>query len=301
MRMIVRQWIAPVMAFAIGIGAAAAQPLPARPITMVVPFPAGGPTDVLARILAEHMRGSLGQTVIVENVAGVGGATGSGRVARAAPDGTQLIFSHMATHVILPATTQLNYDVTRDFEPVALVADTPQGIIGKASLPARNLAELTAWLKQNPGKATMGSIGVAGPSDVSAIFFQQKTGTSFQLVPYRGGAPLLQDLVGGQIDLGLFLVPAFLEQMRAGQIRGYAVLAKRRMAAAPDLPTIEEAGGPELTSTVWHALWAPKGTPKETVAALNAAAAALVLDSKGRFVSQSDPGVFGPAASKNFT
>ena len=191
--------------------------------------------------------------------------------AHSAPDGYTLLSGTAAIAISQTIFKNISYDLTRDFEPVALVADTPQGIIGKASLPARNLAELTAWLKQNPGKATMGSIGVAGPSDVSAIFFQQKTGTSFQLVPYRGGAPLLQDLVGGQIDLGLFLVPAFLEQMRAGQIRGYAVLAKRRMAAAPDLPTIEEAGGPELTSTVWHALWAPKGTPKETVAALNAA------------------------------
>ena len=191
-----------------GLNAAHAQAYPSRPITVVVPYPAGGPTDTLARILAEPLRVALGQPIVIENISGAGGATGSARVARSAPDGYALIFSHLATHVILPATQSLSYDVVKDFEPIALIADTPQGIAGRASLPAKDLKELVAWLKESPGARTMGSVGVAGPSDLSAIVFQQRTGTSFQLVPYRGGAPLLQDLVGGQIDMGLFQVSA---------------------------------------------------------------------------------------------
>jgi len=243
---------------AAGMNAVQAQTYPSRPITVVVPYPAGGPTDTLARIVAEPMRAALGQPIVIENVSGAGGVTGSARVARAAPDGYALIFSHLATHVILPATQSLSYDVVKDFEPIALIADTPQGIAGRASLPARDLKELVAWLKESPGTRTMGSVGVAGPSDLSAIVFQQRTGTSFQLVPYRGGAPLLQDLVGGQIDMGLFQVSAYVEQLRAGQIKAYTVLSKHRMAAAPDIPTVDETGIPGFYATIWHAIWAPR-------------------------------------------
>jgi tripartite-type tricarboxylate transporter receptor subunit TctC len=272
-----------VAAVALGIGAGCmnavqAQTYPSRPITVVVPYPAGGPTDTLARIVAEPMRAALGQPIVIENISGAGGATGSARVARSAPDGYALIFSHLATHVILPATQSLSYDVVKDFEPIALIADTPQGIAGRASLPARDLKELVAWLKESPGTRTMGSVGVAGPSDLSAIVFQQRTGTSFQLVPYRGGAPLLQDLVGGQIDMGLFQVSAYVEQLRAGQIKAYTVLSKHRMAAAPDIPTVDEAGIPGFYATIWHAIWAPKGTPKDVVAKLNAAVMQALAD-----------------------
>ena len=265
-------------ALAFGIGAAAAQGFPSRPITMVVPYPAGGPTDTIARILAEPMRAALGQPIVIENVPGAGGMTGSGRIARATPDGHQLILGHFATHVIMPATQTLNFDVVRDFTPIALIADTPQGIGGKASLPAKDMKELIAWLKERPGKATMGSIGVGGPSDLSAYLFQQKTGTSVQLVPYRGAAPMLTDLIGGQIDLGLFQVAAFVEQLRAGQIRGYAVLGSKRMAAAPDIPTTDEAGLPGFHATIWHGLWAPKDTPADVVAKLNAAVTQALTD-----------------------
>jgi tripartite-type tricarboxylate transporter receptor subunit TctC len=265
-------------ALAFGTGAAAAQGFPSRQITLVVPYPAGGPTDTLARVMAEPMRGILGQPVIVENVPGAGGMTGSARVARAAPDGHQLIFGHFATHVILPATQTLNYDVVRDFTPIALVADTPQGIGGRASLATKDLKELVAWLKERPGKATMGSIGVGGPSDLSALLFQQKTGTSVQLVPYRGAAPMLTDLIGGQIDLGLFQVAAFVEQLRAGQIKGFVVLGSKRMAAAPNIPTTDEAGLPGFHATIWHGIWAPKDTPKDVVAKLNAAIRTALAD-----------------------
>jgi len=257
---------------------AGAQSYPARPITIIVPYPAGGPSDVLTRILAERMKTSLGQTVIIENVTGAGGSIGVGRVARSAPDGYTLAIGHNQTHVINGASTSLPYDVVKDFEPIALIADTPQGIAGRASLPARDLKELVAWLKESPGTRTMGSVGVAGPSDLSAIVFQQRTGTSFQLVPYRGGAPLLQDLVGGQIDMGLFQVSAYVEQLRAGQIKAYTVLSKHRMAAAPDIPTVDEAGIPGFYATIWHAIWAPKGTPKDIVAKLNAAVMQALAD-----------------------
>ena len=265
-------------AFMLGLSVATAQVFPSRTITVVVPFPAGGPTDLLARIMSEQLRVSLGQPVIVENVSGVGGATGSARVAHAAPDGYTLIFGHLATHVILPATQTLPYDVTKDFEPVALVADTPQGIAAKSSFPAKDFKELIAWLKANPGKGTMGSVGVAGPSDISAMFLQKQTGTTFQLVPYRGGAPLLQDLVGGQIDLGLFQVSAFLEQLKSGHLKAYTVLSKRRMPAAPGIPTIDEAGIPGFYATIWHALWAPKGTPKDVIGKLNGAVMQALAD-----------------------
>jgi tripartite-type tricarboxylate transporter receptor subunit TctC len=267
-----------IAALALGTGAASSQSFPSRPVTMVVAFPPGGPTDTIARVLAEPMRAALGQPVIIENVAGAGGATGSGRVARAVPDGHLIILGHLATHVILQATQSLNYDVVRDFEPVALIADTPQGIASRASLPAKDLKELVAWLKEKDGKATMGSIGVAGPSDLSAYVFQQRTGTTFQLVPYRGGAPLLTDLIGGQIDMGIFQVAAFVEQLRAGQLKAYAVLATKRMAAAPTLPTTDEAGVPGFYATIWHGLWAPKGTPKEIVAKLNGAVIQALTD-----------------------
>jgi tripartite-type tricarboxylate transporter receptor subunit TctC len=240
------------------IGTASAQSWPSRPITVVVPYPPGGPTDTLARIVAEPMRAALGQPIVIENVSGVGGATGSARVARSAPDGHALIFSHLATHVILPATQSLNYDVVKDFEPIALIADTPQGIAGRASLPARDLKELVAWLKETPGQRTMGSVGVAGPSDLSAIVFQRRTGTSFQLV--------------------LFQVSAYVEQLRAGQIKAYTVLSRHRMAAAPDIPTADEAGLPGFYATIWHAMWAPKNTPRDIVDRLNAAVMQALAD-----------------------
>jgi tripartite-type tricarboxylate transporter receptor subunit TctC len=265
-------------ALMLGLGAAAAQVYPSRPVTLVVPYPAGGPTDTLARIMAEPLRAALGQPVIIENVSGAGGAVGSGRVARAAPDGHTLIVGHLATHVFLPATQTVSYDVVADFEPIALLADTPQGIAGRRDLPAKDMKELIAWMKANPGKGTMGSVGVGGPSDVSAILFQQQTGTSFRLIPYRGGAPLLQDLVGGQIDLGLFQASAFLEQVRSGQIKAYAIMSRQRMAMAPDIPTMEEAGVPQFVASIWHGLWAPKGTPKDITSRLNAAVSQALAD-----------------------
>src|SRR5215468_1906389 len=195
---------------------AAAEVYPARPITVVVPYPAGGPTDTLARILADHMRTSLGQSVIVENVTGGGGSIGVGQVARAAPDGYTVSIGHWGTHVLNGASYQLQYDVVQDFEPVSLLADTPQWIVARKTLPARDLRELIAWLKENPGKAMVGTVGIGGGRVIAGIYFQNSTGTSFPFVPYRGGAALYQDMLAGHIDLALGQAASSLMHVRNG-------------------------------------------------------------------------------------
>ena len=260
-------------------GNAAAQTFPSRPVTIVVPYPAGGPTDTLARVLAERMKVSLGQTVIVENPTGAGGTIGTGRVARAAPDGHTVILGHWQTHVVNGATYPvLPFDVVKDFEPISLVADCPVWIVGRKALPADNMKDLVAWLKAQQGKATLGIAGVGGGADVLGTYFQRDTGTKFQFVPYRGGAPMIQDLVGGQIDLTFTQVASSLPQVRAGQIKAYAVMAKSRWWAAPETPTIDEAGMPGLYASFWHGFWAPKGTPKDVVAKLNAVVVETLAD-----------------------
>ena len=255
-----------------------AQPYPARPITIIVPFPAGGPTDTLARILAERMRASLGQTLVVENISGAGGSVGVGRVARAAPDGHMLSIGHWQTHVVNAATQTLAYNVVKGFEPVSLLADCPMWIVAKNGLPPKDFNELLIWLKANSGKATVGIGGVGGGADVVATYFQKNTGTSVQFVPYRGGAPMIQDLVGGQIDLTFTQVASALQQVRGGQIKPYVVMAKSRWWAAPEVPTIDESGVPGLYASFWHGLWAPKGTPKDVIGTLHAATVETLAD-----------------------
>ena len=258
---------------------AAAQTYPSRPITIVVPFSAGGPTDTLARILGERLKDLLGQTIVVENPTGAAGTIGTARVARSAPDGYTLILGHWQTHVVNGATFgSLQFDVMKDFEPIVLVADCPVWFVGKASLPANNLMELIAWLKANDGKATVGIAGVGGGGDVVGTYFQKNTGTKFQFVPYRGAAPLVQDLVAAQIDLTFGQVAGHLAQYRAGQLKAYMVMAATRWPAAPDVPTIDEAGLPGLYASFWHGLWAPKGTPKEVIAKLRAAMVEALAD-----------------------
>lgn len=242
---------------------AMAQAYPSRSITMVVPFAAGGPVDTLARILAERMRASLGQTVVIENVTGAGGSIGTGRVARAAPDGYTLVIGIWTTHVVNGAIYALQYDVLNDFEPVALLANNPQAIVAKRSMLANDLKGLIAWLKLNPDKASAGTAGVASPQHVLGVFFQSATGTRFQFVHYRGGGPATQDLVAGQIDLIIGDQVTSLPQIRSGNIKAYAVTNKNRLTAAPDIPTVDEEGLPGFYTTVWNAIWAPKGTPKK--------------------------------------
>jgi len=267
--------------------AARAQVYPSRPLTIVVPFPAGGPTDTLARILAEHMRTSLGQPVIIENVSGAGGSIGVGRVARAAPDGYTLSIGHWQTHVLNGASYRLQYDVVKDFEPVSLLADTPQWIVARKTLPAKDLRELIAWLKENPGKATAGTVGVGGP-EVTGIYFQRSTGTSFPFVSYRGGAPLYQDMLAGHIDFAFGQAASTFVHVRNGNLKVYAVMAKTRWSAASDIPTIDEAGVAGLYASFWHGFWVPKGTPREIIAKLNSAAQAALTDAtvRQRFADQ---------------
>jgi tripartite-type tricarboxylate transporter receptor subunit TctC len=267
-----------VAALATTIAAAVAQPYPSRPVTIIAPFPAGGPLDTIARIIAEPMRASLGQPVVIENIAGAGGNLGTGRVARAAADGYTVGIGQWSTHVVNPITYNLAYDVLNDFEPIALLAITPQLIIARKDFPAKDVKELIAWLRANPDKATAATVGAAGGAQVSSIYFQQATGTRFRFVPYRGGGPAMLDLVSGQIDLMLDQAANALGQVRSGAIKAYAVMAKTRWAALPDVPAIDESGVSGLYVAYWHAMWAPKGTPKDVIARLNAAVVSALAD-----------------------
>ena len=267
----------------LGSGAIAApQKYPTRPITIVVPVSAGGPTDAIARTLAERMRASLGQPVLVENVTGAAGNIGVGRVARAAADGYTIGIGLTSTHVFNGAIYALPFDLVNDFEPIALVATNPQIIVSKNSVPAKDLRALIAWLKATPDTATMATIGPGSPAHIAGVLFQTVTSTSFRFVPYRGGAPGMQDLLAGQIDLMIPQPSIALPQIRAGKIRAYAVTANTRLASAPDIPTVDEAGVPGLHVAIWHGLWAPKGTPKQVIATLNNAVLDALADSTVR-------------------
>src|SRR5262245_1600976 len=257
---------------------ASAQDYPSRPITLIVPFPPGGPNDTLGRIMAERMRGLLGQPVIVENVSGANGTIGVGRVARAAADGYTIGVGSWATHVVNPAIYSLPYDTVKDFEPLVLLASSAPLLVGRVSLPANNLKDLIAWLKANPDKATMGTVGPGSPPHVAGVAFQSTTDTRFRFVPYRGTAPAMQDMLAGQIDLLIDSPIQSLPQVRAGKIRAYAVFDKERYPAAPDIPTSDDAGLPGFHMTVWNALWAVKGTPKDILTKLNAAAVEALAD-----------------------
>jgi tripartite-type tricarboxylate transporter receptor subunit TctC len=261
---------------------ARAQAYPARPITFVVPFAAGGPVDAIARIMAESMRALLGQAIVIENVVGAGGSIGTARVARAAPDGYTIAIGNWGTHVVNGAIYTLPYDLLKDFEPVAALPLEPLMVDANRNVAANDLRELIAWLKANPGKASAATSGVGGPSHVAGLLFQNQTGTRFQLVPYRGGGPAMQDLVAGQVDLMLMGPSLALPQRRGGKIKIYAVTAKTRSTAAPEIPTVDEAGLPGFHVSVWHGLWAPKGTPKDIVERINAAAVAAQADAATR-------------------
>ena len=261
---------------------AKAEAFPSRPITVVVPFPAGGPSDTLVRIMGEQMRGVLGQVVIVENVAGASGSIGVGRVARAAPDGYTLILGSWVTHVVNGAVYALKYDVLNDFEPISLIATNPLLIVAKKAMPPNDLSELIGWLKTNPGKATQGTTGAGSALHVAGVFFQKETGAHLPFVTYRGGALAMQDLVAGQIDMMIDVAANSLPQVLAGSIKAYAVTDKRRLAVAPAIPTVDEAGLPGLYVSIWFALWAPKGTPKDIIGKLNASVASALADPGAR-------------------
>jgi tripartite-type tricarboxylate transporter receptor subunit TctC len=258
---------------------ARAQAYPTRPITMVVGFPAGGPADVIARIMVERMPASLGQPVIVENVAGAAGSIGAGRVARSAADGYTINLGSFGTHVLNGALYTLSYDLLNDLDPVSLLVTQPAVIVGRKTLPAKDMNELIAWLKLNPDKASEGTNGVG----VAGVLFQNTTGTRFQQVPYRGIGLAMQDLAAGHIDVVMGVVSGdALPHIRAGSVKAYAVMDKTRLAAAPDIPTVDELGLRGLHLTFWFGLWAPKRTPKNIVAALNSAAVEALAASSVR-------------------
>jgi tripartite-type tricarboxylate transporter receptor subunit TctC len=259
---------------------ARAQDFPSRPITLVVPLPAGGAFDVLARLLADHMRTTLGQPVVVENIPGAD--RGIIKVIRAEPDGHTLGVGGWAPYVLRPLVFSLPFDLLKDLEPVAFVADAPFWIVAKKAMPAKDLKEFIAWLKANPGKASAGTTGAGGGSHICGLHLQNTSGTSFQFIPYRGGAPALQDLVAGQIDFMCDLAANSLPQVRAGNVKAFAMMAKSRWQAAPDVPTGDEAGLPGLHISNWTGIWAPPGTPKTVIEKINAAITAALADPQVR-------------------
>jgi tripartite-type tricarboxylate transporter receptor subunit TctC len=257
---------------------ARAQAFPSRPITIVVGYAPGGPTDTRTRILAQYMKTSLGQPVLVENIAGASGSIGAARVARAAPDGYTLSSGDWSTHVVNGAIYALQYNLLSDFEPIALLSSTPLLSITKIAVPATELRELLAWLKANQDKTSFGTSGPGSPSHVSGLLLQKMTGMQFRFVPYRGGALFLQDLIAGQIDLAFGAASNVLPAVRDGKIRAYAVTSSARWTTAPEIPTVDEAGLPGLHVSLWGGLWAPKGTPKVVIDKLNTAVVAALSD-----------------------
>jgi tripartite-type tricarboxylate transporter receptor subunit TctC len=249
---------------------------PTHPITFIVPFAAGGPTDTLGRMLAERMSGILGQIIVIENTAGAGGSVGVGRAVHAAPDGYTISVGNWSTHVLNGAIYPLGYDLIADLEPVALLPSGLQLIVARKNLPAGNLGELISWLKRN--QATVGTAGVGSAGHVSALFFQKETGSQLTFVHYRGAGPAMIDLVGGHIDVMFDQSANSLPHVRDGAIKSYAVTNRERLVSAPDIPTVDEAGLPNFHIAVWHGLWAPRGTPESVIAKLNSAARAALQD-----------------------
>jgi tripartite-type tricarboxylate transporter receptor subunit TctC len=258
-----------------GIAAVQAQTYPSRSITLIVPFPPGGSTDTIARIMAERMRAPLGQPVVIENVGGAGGSIAVGRLARAAPDGYTIDIGQWDTHVG-SIIYKLNYDLQKDFEPVGLMSINPWLMVAKKALPADDLKGLVAWMKQNPGRITLVNQNAA--AQVTGILFQRATGTEVQFIPYRGGGPAMQDLVAGQVDLLVIQAAAALPQVRAGAIKAIANLSPQRSATMPDIPTSDEAGVTGLHTSGWFGFFAPKGTPKDVIAKLNGAMVEALAD-----------------------
>jgi len=266
----------------LGSGAAGAQTYPTRPIMMIVPLATGGSTDTIARIMAEGMRPTLGQPVIVENVTGAGGSIGVGRIARSAPDGYTIGIGQWGTNMANGAIYPLQYDLVQDFEPVGLIASQPFLIVARKTMPADNLKDFIAWLRANADKASQGNSGVGTPSHVAGILFQNLIGARLQMVPYRSAGLSMQDLVAGQIDVLLDTPATSMSQVSAGTLKAYAVTAKSRLAVAPDIPTTDEAGLPGFYFSFWHAFWVPKGTPKNIIAKLNESVVNALADPVAR-------------------
>jgi tripartite-type tricarboxylate transporter receptor subunit TctC len=259
-------------------GSALAENFPSHPITIIVPFSAGGPSDAMARVLAERMKATLGEALLIENVTGAGGSIGVGRAVRSPPDGYTISFGHLGTHVANGAIYKLGYDLVTDLEPVVLLPSNPMIVVSKNAVPAKSLKELIEWLKARPAPATAGTAGAGSGSHIAGLYFENVTGLKLQYVPYRGTAPAMNDLIAGQIDLIVDQTSNSIAQVRAGNIRAYAVTADKRLEQAPDVPTTDEAGLPGFHMTLWSGLWVPKDTPKDIVAKLNASAVDALND-----------------------
>jgi tripartite-type tricarboxylate transporter receptor subunit TctC len=270
-----RGFCAAVLLILAGVTGAEAQTYPSRPITLIVPFPPGGSTDAAARIMAERMRIPLGQSVVIENVGGAGGSIGVGRVARAAPDGYTFDIGQWDTHVG-SIIYKLDYDLEKDFEPIALISNNPQLMVAKNDLPANTLGELVIWMKANPGKINFVNQNAA--ANVSGVLFENLTKQKVQFIPYRGAGPAMTDLMSGTVDLLVVQGAVALPQIRAGKIKALANLSPQRSASMSDIPTADETGVPGLYMSGWFGFWAPKGTPKEIVAKLNAATTEALAD-----------------------
>jgi tripartite-type tricarboxylate transporter receptor subunit TctC len=279
---LMRKIILAVLAVLAFTGAALTEKYPSHPITVIVPFSAGGPSDAMMRILAERMKQMLGETVLIENVTGAGGSIGVGRAVRSPPDGYTIGFGHLGTNVANGAIYKLGYDLVSDLEPVVLLPSNPMVIVSKNAVPAKSLTELLAWLKSRPTPPTAGTAGAGSGSHIAGLYFEKASGIKLQYVPYRGTAPALTDLVAGQIDIIVDQLSNSISQVRAGAIRAYGVTADNRVDSAPDIPTTDEAGLPGFHMTLWSGLWVPKGTPKEIVARLNAAAVDALNDPVAR-------------------
>jgi tripartite-type tricarboxylate transporter receptor subunit TctC len=276
-----RRWLAVLVAAGVAFGSAAAlaeQPYPARPITMIVPFPAGGATDTLARYLAEQMRAILGQPIITENVAGAAGSIGVGRAVRSPADGYTLSIGTSTTHMLTGGLYALPFDLLGDLEPVIYIGSEPLLIAARKSLPADDLKGLIAYLKANPDKVSVGVAGVGATGHLAGIAFQRDTGTKFQFVPYRGNAPAMQDLLAEQIDFMMEPASNFKGLIATSSIKPIAVTGKTRLPSSPDIPTVEEAGLPGFTASLWYGLWVPKNTPKAIIEKLNATLREVLAD-----------------------
>jgi tripartite-type tricarboxylate transporter receptor subunit TctC len=268
------RWLMGMIAIALGLASTAmadAQNYPTRPVTMIVPFPAGGATDTLARFLAERMRAVLGQSVVIENVAGAAGSIGVGRAVRSPADGYTLSIGTSTTHMLTGGLYALPFDLLKDLEPIIQIGSEPLLIVGKNGLPADDLKGLIAYLKANPDKASVGIAGVGATGHLTGIAFQKATGTKFQFVPYRGNAPAMQDLLAGQIDFMIEPSSNFKSLLGTRSVKPFAITGKSRLPSSPDIPTADEAGMPGFFASLWYGLWVPKGTPKDIIAKLNAA------------------------------
>ncbi len=266
-------------------GLAGAQDYPTRPMTMIVPFPAGGATDTVARFLGEKLRAILGQPVIIENIAGAAGSIGVGRAVRSAADGYTLSIGTSTTHMLTGGLYALQFDLFKDLEPIILIGSEPLLIVGRKGLPADDLKGLIAYLKANPDKASVGIAGVGATGHLTGISFQKETGTKFQFVPYRGNAPAMQDLLAEQIDFMIEPSSNFKSLVGAGSVKPYGVTGRARLPSSPDIPTADEAGMPGFFASLWYGLWVPKDTPKDVIAKLNATMVQALADPavKARF------------------